>query len=210
MSYRTENYFNYGTKDAWEIYGEVQNVSNKNIENVIVKATLYENRGYIAGLGATDSRNVYIPLLVPGQKSPFSLLLGGSGAVRYELEIVSFQETVLEPYREFKILSQGELMAYDGSNFYTPPPQKGDVWTVQGVEVVNIGARTAENVSVSVTFYGATGNVIGVGGGYVFNLYNGIPQLAPNVLHKWSLIWGCPGNSMPYPASYIIQVYEEQ
>jgi len=191
--------------DFGNIYGEVQNNIDMNIRDIAIKATYYDNRGYIVD---KESCYVDIPLLVPGQKSPFWLFgTNEEKAVEYELEIVSFHETILEPYREFEIISH-ELMAYGGYDyFYNPPPYSGDIYVVRG-EVVNIGTQIANNVTISATFYDATGNVIGSCGTATIRreVEGTFRELVPNMLEDFKAMG--LGNEMPYPASYVLQVYE--
>lgn len=191
-SYREEE-----TGWIYDIYGEVQNVSTTNIRGVIIKATIYDNRGYIID---SKIKFVYIPVLVPNQKSPFRLCYFYPKGVRYELEIFSYSETSSEPYREFNIPSH-ELMANDGSDYYTPPPHSGHIYVVRG-KVVNIGNQTTYKGHVCVTFYDTKGNVIGCGDSSTPAIILG-PKDEPYDF----IVWG-PGNVMPYPASYILQVYE--
>lgn len=177
------------------VLGEVRNVGETNVEGphdvlsehgVKLKATFYDNRGYIIDEIFSE---VFIPVLVPNQKSPFYLETSAIGVFRYELEIVSYRESE-EPYREFEVVDQ-ELtyISY------------WDEYRVEG-EVLNTGTAGASNVRVCATFYDSDGNVIGCG-------MSARSSLAPNEVTDFWVAGEPCGKFMGEPASYTLQVFED-
>lgn len=129
-----------------EIFGELQNTGNKNLRLIKLTATLYDSDGKEMG---TDYSYAYTDILLPGDKAPFSIMLGPTGRdyESYTLEVTSYKETTEEPYRDFEFLNTS---SYINDNGY---------YCVKG-EIKNTDSQNIDSVAVIITFYNAEGKVI--------------------------------------------------
>lgn len=127
------------------VVGEVENTGDVNLQHVMLTGFFYDEYGFVD----TDFIEADIYVLVPGQKSPFEIiLLTDGGQVDHYHILVTYQTINKNPYREFEILSQSDYI-----------DDSGDLHVVG--EVKNTGNIDAPFVSLIATFYDFEGTVIG-------------------------------------------------
>ncbi len=132
---------------GFEVVCEVENIGVENIKDVTIFATFYDQQGTVIGVVP----HIYgeIDILVPGQKSPFSLFYyGREGIERIQSYSLCAEgtKTTKEPYREFQIISQ---------NIEPHPIQYG----VSGV-VKNVGEQNATDIEGVATYYDSNGIIV--------------------------------------------------
>lgn len=147
-----EGYYVTGTMvgNYVEIFGELQNIGNRNLRFIKLTATLYDSDGKVIG---TDYTYASTDILLPAEKAAFSIMKGPTGEdyEYYVLEVTSCKETTEEPYRDFEFLNTS---SYINDNGY---------YCVKG-EIKNTGTQNIDSVGVIITFYNTEGKVISVSG----------------------------------------------
>jgi len=127
------------------VVGEVQNVGDEPVENVVVNATFYDLSGaFIAEIPG----NTKLDVLLPGRKSPFEITLFSSldsQKVRNYTLSASYSQAQPKPLG-LEIISNSSFKDADGLH-------------VTG-EIKNIGSQFTSFVKVVATFYNETGYVI--------------------------------------------------
>ncbi len=137
--------------DYLEIYGELQNTGNKNIEYIKLTTTSYDSADKVIG---TKWAYADTDILLPGDKAPFGFIEMISREKNYKsygLEITSCQETTEEPYRDFEFLNTSSYIDDDGDYHV-----KGDI--------KNNGTQDMKSVGVVITCYNAEGKVVSASG----------------------------------------------
>jgi len=129
-----------------EIFGEVQNIGDRNLTFIKLTATLYDNDRQVIGTDYTYAR---ADILLPGEKAAFSIMKGPTGEdfESYILEVTSCGETTDVPYRDFEFLNTSSYI--DDKGYYCV---KGDL--------KNIGTQNIDYVDVIITFYNTEGEVV--------------------------------------------------
>jgi len=131
------------------VVGEVQNISSYNLEYVELTGTFYNSSGTVID---TDFTFTDMDTLVPGQKSPFEIILMDSTVASavddYVIVNSDYAITSEAPYGGLSVLSHSSNL--DAYGWYN----------VVG-EVKNVGTQSAEYVQVIATFYNSAGTVIG-------------------------------------------------
>jgi hypothetical protein len=126
------------------IYAELQNIGSRNLEFVKLGIILLDSEDKIVYVGDAFSQ---IEILLPVQKTPVFEFQPNLLYERCHVFIEGWSETEKQPYREFEVRDVNSFI--DRYGFLH----------VVG-KVVNIGARTAEEVEVVVTFYNRDGNIV--------------------------------------------------
>jgi hypothetical protein len=154
------------------VVGEIQNIGQNSLNQVIVHGTIYTSDGAPTESGAP----AWVSQMVPNQKAPFYLVFfssknqdgtwPGGDVAKVNLEISQADPTANYQYADLKITSQTQTIG-SGIN------DKGVFW-VRGT-IQNIGSQTARNVSVVATFYNSSGTAIGAGHTYT-------ETVKPNIL----------------------------
>jgi len=129
------------------IVGEVRNDLQMNVGKVLVTATFYNDSG---GVIEEVSTSTMVDILLPGQRSPFALILPKPVDLwEYSLRITA-RPTLEQPLPGLEVV---QSHAYeDEVGFYH----------VTG-EVENTGQRTADRVQVVVTLYDKWGKIVNAG-----------------------------------------------
>lgn len=143
----------------YEIYGEVQNTCDENINSPTVWASFYDEDGRII-----DAHSFWVGMelgldvLGPGEKSPFLIdyiprndIVGKIKSCELIIKSKVADET---PYREFEILSYISEIK--------PVGVLGNCYVVTG-EVKNTGEQNVSYVNIIASFYDAEGNLIATG-----------------------------------------------
>ena len=129
------------------IVGEVRNDLQMNVGKVFVMATFYNTSGDVIEEASTST---IVDILLPGQRSPFALILPRPVDLwEYSLRITA-RPTLEQPLPGLEVV---QSRAYeDEVGFYH----------VTG-EVENTGQRTADRVQVIVTLYDKWGKIVNAG-----------------------------------------------
>ena len=131
------------------VYGELKNLSNKAMKNVVVKASFYDMKGKLLN---EFQRSSELRTINPGQISPFEILFIDTKTVNdvknYSLTAVGTQTQTKT--RELRIASASGRL--DLTGFYY----------INGM-VTNQGEQTATNSLVIATLYDKDGRVIALG-----------------------------------------------
>lgn len=135
---------NYVDAGWFYIVGEVRNNTNKPMEYVKIAATLYDAGDKVVG---TDFAYTMLDVIPPHDEAPFEIGTGEwQGATRYRLQVQGRQGSL--PRQDLAVRSHSAYVDHG--------------WLVVRGEVENEGARKAEFVKLVITFYDATGDVVGV------------------------------------------------
>jgi len=130
------------------IVGEVRNTGDTALRFIKIEATHFTGEGKVH---ATSHAYVITKGLLPGEKAPFAFIEATSaGAMKFNLEIISFKETDIQPYRDFEVIEQESSISYM------------DLYTIVG-SFKNIGTSSAVGPTIAATCYSNEGEVIGVG-----------------------------------------------
>lgn len=131
------------------VYGEVRNLSNNAMQNVVIKASFYDSNGKLIN---QFERSSDIRTINPGQISPFEILYIDTKSVNnvknYTLSATG-QETKIKQ-RELKIISNSSKLDLLG------------VYYIAG-RVMNEGSQDTTNSMIIATLYDKDGRVIVVG-----------------------------------------------
>jgi len=112
---------------------------------VKVNAKLYDASDTLIG---TESSYIDLDIIMPGEKSPFSILVTNSIPIdHYKLKIIDYDITTEQPYRNLQILSYSDSIDVLG-------------WMHVVGEVKNNGSETVEYVMILATFYDSDGKVV--------------------------------------------------
>lgn len=176
------NQFSYISYDTFRVAAEVQNTGSKNVDDLRMLVTFYDEYGTVIGADYTYSTN--IDILIPGQKAPFNLNNYGRTSITEQIQTYSIcgegTTTNKEPYREFQI-----------SNITTEINVLGNYEIIGEIE--NIGEISATFVKVITTFYDSSDGLIGSAYSYsdpidlepgqtgTFRVYLGNSELSPMV-----------------------------
>jgi len=143
----------------YDIYGEVQNTCDENIQSPTVWISFYDEDGriidaYSFWVGA----ELGLEVLKPGEKSPFLADYIPRSDIVGKIEscelIIKSKVTDEVSYREFEILSHRSEIK--------PVGVLGNCYVVEG-EVKNTGSQDANSVRIIASFYDAEGNLIATG-----------------------------------------------
>ncbi len=136
------------TGDYLDIFGELQNTSNKNLKYIKLTATLYDSAGKVIETVWTFANT---DILLPGEKAPFVFMkiTSQEDYKHYAVEVTSCRETTEAPYRDFEFLNTSSYI--DDLGYYC----------VKG-EIKNTGTQDIDFVGVIMTCYNAEGKVISV------------------------------------------------
>jgi len=133
------------------IVGEVRNDLQMNVGKVLVTATFYNASGDVI---EEASNSTMIDILLPGQRSPFALILPKPVDLwEYSLRITA-RPTLEQPLAGLEVV---QSQAYE---------DEVGLYHVTG-EVENSGPRTADRVQVIVTLYDKWGKIVNAG--FVFS-----------------------------------------
>jgi hypothetical protein len=142
-----------------EIYGEVQNTGDENINSPTVWASFYDEDGRII-----DAHSFWVgaelglDVLRPGEKSPFLIDYIPRNDIVDKIKscelIIKSNATDEASYREFEILSHKAEIE--------PVGALGNCYVVTG-EVKNTGDQDVSHVNIIASFYDAEGNLIATG-----------------------------------------------
>jgi len=137
----------YADGNYYHVIAEVRNNLQSNVEYVKITATFYDSSNYVV---ATDYSYTPIDILQPNQLSPVDLsTYPYTGSVdHYTLSIGGYWETTDEPYTN--LITQGATTSTDSLGYYD----------VIG-EVKNTGSSSIEYTKIIITFYDASGEIIG-------------------------------------------------
>jgi len=138
------------TGDYLDIFGELQNTSNKNLKFIKLTTTLYDSAGKVI---ETKWTYAHTDILLPGEKAPFVFMkiTSEEDYKSYTVEVTSCRETTEEPYRDFEFLNTSSYI--DDQGYYC----------VKG-EIKNTGTQDIDFVGVIITCYNAEGEVISASG----------------------------------------------
>lgn len=129
------------------IVGEVRNDLQMNVGRVLVTATFYNASGDVIEEASTSTM---VDILLPGQRSPFALILPRPVDLwEYSLRITA-RPTLEQPLAGLEVVQSH--VHEDEVGFYH----------VTG-EVENTGQRTADRVQVIVTLYDKWGKIVNAG-----------------------------------------------
>lgn len=129
----------------FHLVGEVENVGSQNTEMNTVTAMFFDEEGNAI---VTAMNYTYLDILIPGQKSPFEIVLSAPPPVaNYKLES-TWQATTREPYTDLKIQGVTLEREEEGGNL--------------SGQVNNIGSETVDVIIVAVTLYDSDKKVAGV------------------------------------------------
>jgi len=127
------------------VFGEVENSGGQNLQFVEINARLY---GKDNTLIAYMSTFIPIDIILPGERSPFSILKVNPPSVdHYEVKISHYIVTDIAPYRGFETLSSSSSVNAAGE------------FEVVG-EMQNVGTKAVKYTQVLATFYDEEGNVV--------------------------------------------------
>jgi|GEM_PF-7110654 len=145
----SNGFIHFGSIGAQRIIvGEVQNNGNKNLRFITVEATTYTHEGEVH---SKSEAYVLVDILLPGEIGPFMFLEATSAeAMTYQLDIVDYKETDVQPSRDFEIIEQqSEINDFD-------------LYAIVG-SLTNNSTTTANFLTISATCYDLNGEVVGVG-----------------------------------------------
>jgi hypothetical protein len=142
------------------VVGELQNVGSNIINNVTVQGTAYSNATQVL---ATSQSEAFVYEMAPGAKAPFYIdftaqsgstgdLTWTSQVNRVTVTVTAVTDTTIPPYVGIKMISDPINSLYD--------PTTG-TYTVTGT-IQNNGTQDLAKVWAAVTFYDASGTVVGV------------------------------------------------
>lgn len=135
----------YDRSGFLHIVGEVKNVGDSSPKHVKVSVVCYDASNNTV---AFESKNASIDVLLPGQKSPFEIILEDVYHMsHYEVAVSSYETTNIIPYRTLKIISHNSSRDETGRLH------------IEG-EVENTGDRNATGVEVIAAFYDERGTLI--------------------------------------------------
>ena len=147
--------------DTRELVGEVQNNTSRNAERVNIVATFYDSTGRVV---ATANTYADVDIMRPGQRSPFRTFYDLSSVpARHSIQ-VQWQGTDKQPIDNIPILSSGNR-----SHTATTQRVFGEVRNDSGVAL--------RNVSVLITGFSASGQVVAVQ-----DTYGDIDNLSPGAV----------------------------
>lgn len=133
------------------VYGELKNLSNKAMKNVVVTASFYDSKGKLLNQFRRSSE---VRTLNPGDVSPFEILYIDTKTVNdvknYTLSATG-QQTEMKA-RALRIISNSSKLDLTG------------VYYIKG-RVVNEGSEDATNSMIIATLYNKDGKVVVVGRG---------------------------------------------
>jgi len=136
------------------IAGEVQNVGTSNLEYVKLDATFYdsENKAIRRDPDWAWSDQVWIDVLLPGEKAPFEFIIIGlvEEYKSYTLAVDEVRQTTQQPYRDFEWLDHSSSLGEDE-------------WYYVNGSIKNTGTQDVRLLTILVTFYNAEGRVIWFG-----------------------------------------------
>jgi hypothetical protein len=163
------------------IVGEVRNDLQMNVGKVLVTAAFYNASGDVIEQASTSTM---MDILLPGQRSPFALILPRPVDLwEYSLRITA-RPTLEQPLAGLEVV---QSHAYeDEVGFYH----------VTG-EVENSGQRTADRVQVIVTLYDKWGKIVNAG-----FVYSEPRRVRPGE----KAAFDCPFNYYPLVREHAIQV----
>jgi hypothetical protein len=163
------------------IVGEVRNDLQMNVGKVLVTATFYNASGEVI---EEASNSTMIDILLPGQRSPFALILPKPVDLwEYSLRITA-RPTLEQPLAGLEVV---QSQAYE---------DEVGLYHVTG-EVENTGQRATDRVQVIVTLYDKWGKIINAG--FVFS--------APRRVRPGEkAAFDCSFNYYPLVNEYAIQV----
>jgi hypothetical protein len=163
------------------IVGEVRNDLQMNVGKVLVTATFYNASGEVI---EEASNSTMIDILLPGQRSPFALILPKPVDLwEYSLRITA-RPTLEQPLAGLEVV---QSHAYE---------DEVGLYHVTG-EVENTGQRATDRVQVIVTLYDKWGKIINAG--FVFS--------APRRVRPGEkAAFDCSFNYYPLVNEYAIQV----
>ena len=163
------------------IVGEVRNDLQMNVGKVLVMVTFYNASGQVIEEASTSTM---MDTLLPGQRSPFALILPRPADLReYSLRITA-RPTLEQPLAGLELV---QSRAYeDEVGFYH----------VTG-EVKNTGQRTADRVQVIVTLYDKWGKIVNAG-----FVYSEPRRVRPGE----KAVFDCSFNYYPLVTEHAIQV----
>jgi len=163
------------------IVGEVRNDLQMNVGKVLVTATFYNASGDVI---EEASNSTMIDILLPGQRSPFALILPKPVDLwEYSLRITA-RPTLEQPLAGLEVV---QSHAYE---------DEVGLYHVTG-EVENTGQRATDRVQVIVTLYDKWGKIVNAG--FVFSE----PQ---RVRPGEKATFDCSFNYYPLVNEYAIQV----
>jgi hypothetical protein len=144
-----QGFIDFGTIGASRIVvGEILNAGTTNLRSIKVEATFYDQD---SNVHATSHAYAIVEVLPPGEKAPFMFYEATSAeALKFELKIVDFDETDVEPYRDFEVTEQQSKI------------NELDLYAIVGT-YQNTGMINADSPMISATCYNSAGEVIGVG-----------------------------------------------
>ncbi len=149
FTFQNGSFFIDDTK-IMHVYGEIKNISDNAMKNIIVKASFYDSRGKFLNEFQRESE---ITILNPGEKSSFEILYIDTKTVN---QVTNFTlsatatETTAKPKELLVVAENSRLDPVTG--FYY----------ING-RVTNAGSRISTNSTVIATFYDKDGKVISIG-----------------------------------------------
>ena len=132
------------------VYGEIKNIANNAMKNIIVKASFYDSRGRFLNEFQRESE---ITVLNPGEKSPFELLYIDTKTVN-QVTNFTLSATATETTTKPK-----ELVVVDDNSRLDPVT---GFYYING-RVTNDGPIISTISNVIATFYDKDGKVISIG-----------------------------------------------
>lgn len=150
------------------IVGEVKNVGDLSLKHVNVSVVCYDASNNRI---AFESKNASIDVLLPGQKSPFEIILEDVYHMsHYEVVASSYKTTNILPYRTLKFISHNSSR-----------DETGRLHIVGEVE--NTGDKNATGVEVIAAFYDERGTVIAMN-----TTYTEPANLEPGLVAEFEII----------------------
>ncbi len=136
---------------AYMVYGEVKNTGDTAAQNIVVKVTFYDSSNAVLDEGEL---NVYVDVLLPGRRSPFSAIAGVEGTL-----VKSYNVELLDLTMPADSLPLGLEIVSSSAEVKTQYES-----VMLNGQVKNSGTQTATYVKVVATLYdgpSGTGNVVG-------------------------------------------------
>jgi hypothetical protein len=139
------NTFRTGAGEYVYLVGEVENTTQNNLADVVVKVTAYNDRGEVADTRTADT---LLGVVSPGKKLPFTTAMDAREVNRYQIEVQT-ERAVAVPQH-----------ALEASDVTMTEPKSGYVW-FEG-KVKNGSNDPAENVHVVAVLYDGEQKVVDV------------------------------------------------
>lgn len=146
----------------WNLQGEIQNTGTTWVTDVKLKATFYDDRGYLL---KEETGRAELQYLAPGQKSPFTLYEFPPDT-KYELEVSPESTSPKQAYKGIEIIGTEFKIFYETSKYLN-------------IEIHNAGDKTVSGLLLA-TFYDQEGRVLSYDEG-------GFNDLLPNQARSTSI-----------------------